>query len=486
MPMKSLHEFLHIYEVSFVKKPVESKRFRKFPPDKLHFPVETGAYVYGNLLSPTALVVGYPDQDLCSSLVGSDCGICIAGHCLTANIGVEKIVVNIVSNPNIRFLILAGRESRGHLSLDAIYKLWKNGINENRRIIGARGLTPYVKNIPVSVVERFKRQILHAIYLVGESDEETIKQVARCCIQEPQNAMEVQVKTKNGNEIGKYLLYDPGAYPEEPLVFSITKRLEGEGIVEIASGQSVNIIAPTIATAYPLAVDAVLSVGKNVRDERGAVTKEVLGFSVAILDPLTERIPDGYRPNPALTSDEETKEFLDNYAKTLLYSDAAVNVNPKGKVVMTKSKLDYVYGQRLTKSSWFSEAKDLTPWLPIDQLSKVIGALSVAIKNDVQTRRVGMTLLNPATDMSEDTRKKEGEIPCLTNIFLYPRKEDGQWKIEGYFVMRSWDVHGALPANLYAFSEFLKHIVLRVSEEIGLEVKVGGIHVTAGSAHIYV
>ena len=42
--------------------------------------------------------------------------IAIYGSLRTENIGIEKIVANIISNPNIRFLVICGEEIRGHNS----------------------------------------------------------------------------------------------------------------------------------------------------------------------------------------------------------------------------------------------------------------------------------------------------------------------------------------------------------------------------------
>lgn len=50
-------------------------------------------------------------------------GAAISGPCVTENLGIEKIVANIISNSNIRFLILCGMESRGHLPGDTILEI---------------------------------------------------------------------------------------------------------------------------------------------------------------------------------------------------------------------------------------------------------------------------------------------------------------------------------------------------------------------------
>lgn len=86
-------------------------------------------------------------------------GAAIVGTCKTENLGVEKIVANLISNPNIRYLIVCGAESRGHLPGDAIISLHRNGIDGNGRIIGAAGAIPFIQNLQREAVERFRRQI---------------------------------------------------------------------------------------------------------------------------------------------------------------------------------------------------------------------------------------------------------------------------------------------------------------------------------------
>ena len=84
----------------------------------------------------------------------------------TENIGVEKMICNIVANPNIRYLVLCGRESTGHLPGGSLISLMQAGIGEDMRIIGSRALTPVLANIPVSIVERFRSQIVTIIDLL--------------------------------------------------------------------------------------------------------------------------------------------------------------------------------------------------------------------------------------------------------------------------------------------------------------------------------
>jgi tetrahydromethanopterin S-methyltransferase subunit A len=100
-------------------------------------------------------------------------GIAIAGKCVTENLGIEKIVKNIVANPKIRYLIVCGKESMGHFVDDALENLVDNSIDEEGRIIGAKGGIPVLKNLTKEEVERFRKQV-EIVNMTGETDIEKI------------------------------------------------------------------------------------------------------------------------------------------------------------------------------------------------------------------------------------------------------------------------------------------------------------------------
>lgn len=103
-------------------------------------------------------------------------------------------------------------ESPGHFVGDAILSLSTNGIDAHKRIIGTKAPTPYLFNIPIVSIERFRKQIT-VIKLINEGTPEVINEAVRACYQER------PVQFRN------YLLYDPGAFPEPPLSGKITWRV---------------------------------------------------------------------------------------------------------------------------------------------------------------------------------------------------------------------------------------------------------------------
>ena len=111
------------------------------PPDD--YPPEEGRYVRGNDYSPIAVctILDTFDFKIPSELnelvmAGIDSGAALSGMLQTENIGLEKMVCNIVANPNIRYIVLCGRESAGHLPGESLLALKGNGTDQGKRTIG--------------------------------------------------------------------------------------------------------------------------------------------------------------------------------------------------------------------------------------------------------------------------------------------------------------------------------------------------------------
>ena len=198
------------------------------PPDG--YPPEEGRYVRGNDYSPVAVCVILDTFDFAMPaelnelvMAGVDSGAALSGMLQTENIGLEKMICNIVANPNIRYIVLCGRESAGHLPGESLLSLKKNGVNETRQIIGTSAPTPYLHNIPVELIERFNQQIVSIVNLLCQPGERDIdmpgldpkmveKAVWSCYQEKPVLFM-------------GYKLYDVGAYPEPAVCHKIASKL---------------------------------------------------------------------------------------------------------------------------------------------------------------------------------------------------------------------------------------------------------------------
>jgi tetrahydromethanopterin S-methyltransferase subunit A len=183
------------------------------------YPPEEGRYLRGNDYSPVAVAIVLncdadkipPDLE---QLVraGLEAGAALSGTVQTENIGFEKIICNIVANPNIRYLVLGGPESDGHQTGQAMKALIDNGVDDRKRIIGVNAPHPVLFNLPLEFIDRFRNQ-LKLIDLQFEGDPEVISKVVWSCYQESPVIFQ------------SYSLHDPGAYPAEPLSGQITWRV---------------------------------------------------------------------------------------------------------------------------------------------------------------------------------------------------------------------------------------------------------------------
>lgn len=148
--------------------------------DVQNWPVVAGRYKLGNLKSCVA-VCTLKDVDLTIP----EEKVAIYGPCNTENIGIERIIKNVISNPNIRFLIFCGDEPAGHSVGQAVKSLMQNGLENGRRIKGAVGAMPFLKNVSDAEVQHFRKQI-EVIDLIGEHDlQKILKAIDECASRDP-------------------------------------------------------------------------------------------------------------------------------------------------------------------------------------------------------------------------------------------------------------------------------------------------------------
>lgn len=184
------------------------------------YPTEEGCYLRGNDNSPVAVIVILkwdrertpPDIEHLVR-IGAENGAALSGTLQTENVGLEKVICNVIANANIRYVIVFGPESPGHSTGDAIKCLYENGVDEKGKIIGTKAPAPYLFNIPKEWIERFRVQT-RLINLLNEGVPEVLKEAIWACYQE------------NPTEFRGYSLYDSGAFPEEPICGTITWKVK--------------------------------------------------------------------------------------------------------------------------------------------------------------------------------------------------------------------------------------------------------------------
>jgi tetrahydromethanopterin S-methyltransferase subunit A len=123
------------------------------------WPPVAGEYTVLDASAPVAVTV-LASTELEEKLASiKPAGLCIVGKTETENIGVDKIVKNIITNPAISTLIVSGKDPAGHRSGETLLALWKNGVDDKMRVIGSPGRRPILKNVTMSDVKAFRKQV---------------------------------------------------------------------------------------------------------------------------------------------------------------------------------------------------------------------------------------------------------------------------------------------------------------------------------------
>jgi len=162
------------------------------------WPISKGDFISGDANSCVAVVTmgsHLDEKGIC------DAGAAICGSCKTENLGLEKVIANVISDPNIRFIITCGTEVKGHLAGQTFKALHANGVKEGR-VVKAEGAIPFIENLKDDAIKRFQEQV-KIVDIMETEDNAAIKaKIAELKAQDPgafaADAMVVQVKEAGG------------------------------------------------------------------------------------------------------------------------------------------------------------------------------------------------------------------------------------------------------------------------------------------------
>jgi tetrahydromethanopterin S-methyltransferase subunit A len=142
------------------------------------WPPHPGEYIVGNSKGSIAICT-LSNRELPPKLIAAVGGdLAITGRCDTENIGIEKVVLNLIANPHIRWLVLCGVEALGHRAADAFLRLKERGVDANMRVLESASWRPVLKNLTLLDVARFREQI-EIVNLIGVTAISEIVQTVR-------------------------------------------------------------------------------------------------------------------------------------------------------------------------------------------------------------------------------------------------------------------------------------------------------------------
>lgn len=82
----------------------------------------------------------------------------IAGRLHSENKGIDQMIDFCINNPQLKYVILCGKDTKGHYPGDALISLIKNGIDVNGKILGTIAPSPFICSHKENVT-KFKNQV---------------------------------------------------------------------------------------------------------------------------------------------------------------------------------------------------------------------------------------------------------------------------------------------------------------------------------------
>ena len=142
------------------------------PAERTGWPPLPGDYRVLEYQAPVA-VCTLNSSDLSERLAGlNPRGLGIVGTLHTENLGIERLIQNTIANPNLRVLVVCGDDTQqaiGHLPGRSLEHLFRDGVDERGRIIGAPGKRPILKNVTSEEINTFLKQVTF-VPLIGETN----------------------------------------------------------------------------------------------------------------------------------------------------------------------------------------------------------------------------------------------------------------------------------------------------------------------------
>lgn len=207
------------------------------------------------------------------------------------------------------------------------------------------------------------------------------------------------------------------------------------------------IEADEIADGWEELVRKIMKEGKEIKDERGSLTKELLNIMVNIKKPLGKNLSEYYLTNMGRLKNIRVPEgYFWNGEKLEIYSQQFLSKDRQGFV--------YTYGNRLRDH-----------FQGVDQVQEAIKRL----RNCEESRRAISVTWDPVMDTQNE------EVPCMMLVDLKIR--DGKLNVTGLW--RSHDIYGAWFPNAVGLTNLAQY----AAGELG--VQVGTLTIHSISAHIY-
>ncbi len=207
------------------------------------WPALPGAYTVLRFHAPVAVCTLTNEALMQEIAAVADPNLAIVGTLQTENLGIERLILNTVANPNVRFLILCGEDSRqpvGHLPGATLLALAGSSVDKNLRIIGAPGKRAVLRNITREAIDYFRRTV-ELVDLIGEKSARRVIEVASSCAAKNPGQAQKFSGARSIETVAGYLptktVSDPSGYfvvfPDRQRRLLLLEHYSGEGALDI-------------------------------------------------------------------------------------------------------------------------------------------------------------------------------------------------------------------------------------------------------------
>lgn len=262
------------------------------PPTTAPWPPYPGDYLLGNAEGRVA-VCTLSNRDLPRRLIAAaEPALAIAGRCDTENIGVEKVVLNLLANPRIRWLVICGEDAKGHRAGDAFARLKERGVDANMRVLESASWRPVLKNLTLLQVARFREQV-DEINLIGVSQLDPILTAVRECSAKPAPAFSsTSLESASSSELlegveyihaaaPKHLHLDRAGFfiiiPQAQRGLIVCEHYENNGrLAHVIQGRRADLIAATVVDrGLVTQLDHAVYLGRELQKAEAALSAEL-------------------------------------------------------------------------------------------------------------------------------------------------------------------------------------------------------------------
>ncbi len=124
----------------------------------------------------TIAVCTLSSLDLLKKMANSDVlqHVSIVGRLLSENKGIDAIIRHVNQNKKIKTIIVCGKEVWGHKAGHSLFKLYRNGIDNNQRIINSNSPDPFL-TVTKTQINYFRNEII-LVNMINETNFGKIKQ----------------------------------------------------------------------------------------------------------------------------------------------------------------------------------------------------------------------------------------------------------------------------------------------------------------------